>query len=117
MRGNSDGPYFWPGKSGKVSVSAIIASENTMSARPERMSLARTDDFAERDRKGVVSGGLCPTSPDGRWCDQVLARPAAFIASPIFLSLSSMNAAKRSASPQITPKPRDDMKSLYSFES
>jgi len=47
-----------------ISVNAIIASEDTMSARPQRMSLART---GEPERRGVVRRARS-SPPVGRGC-------------------------------------------------
>src|SRR6186997_3386988 len=49
--------------------------------------------------------------------DQVLARPAAFMATPIALLPSSMNLAKPAPSAHFTPKPRLAMNSRNSAAS
>ena len=80
--GNSAGPYFWPGKSGKVSRQRDHrgGEHDQDNARRSRHWRARSRLPSERNPAGI--------SPPDMSCmpDQVLARPAAFMASPICLS-------------------------------
>ena len=55
MRGNKAGPYFWPWKSGKLAVIAIIAAASRISTSPQIASFARiAAPF------GMKSGGVIP---------------------------------------------------------
>ncbi len=81
--------------------------------RPSRLAPLAPQD--EGERCGTGEGANPQTSP--RTPHPALARPAAFMAVPIFWSPSFMKAAKACGSAHLVPKPRLPMKSVNSFDS
>ena len=115
MRGNSDGPYFCPGKGGNDAVRAIISTARAIMIAPDTVSVVR---IHPPQREPVRVRPVVRQTRRGLLVAQAfLARPAAVMAFAMAASPLAMKAANPPASAHFKPKPRLAMKSLNSVLS